>query len=118
MICGRQGDDGTLLQSFDGDACECPDEEFFDAGLKALFRAFGAASEAMLEGEEERGGAEMLGDGGNVMLTLLEPLLFVGIGVGGIFPSCNGHRGWDVISRVISQMGNDGEGVVRLPWTA
>jgi len=79
MICGRQGDDGTLLQSFDGDACECPDEEFFDAGLKALFRAFGAASEAMLEGEEERGGAERLGGGGNVMLTLLEPLLFVGI---------------------------------------
>jgi len=36
----------------------------------------------MLDGEE-RGGAEILGGGGNVMLTLLAPLLFVGIGYSG-----------------------------------
>jgi hypothetical protein len=41
-------------------------------------------AEAMLEEEEEEeGGAEMLGGGGSVMLTLLAPLLFVGIGYSG-----------------------------------
>jgi hypothetical protein len=50
---------------------------FLDARLKVSVRAFDAACEAMLEGEEERGGAEMLGGGGK---TLLAPLLFVGIG--------------------------------------
>jgi len=60
----------------------------------------------MLDGEE-RGGAEMLRGGGNVMLTLLAPLFE---GVGGIFRTCDGRRGWDVISRVIGQVGNYGEG--------
>jgi hypothetical protein len=27
-----------------------------------------------------------------------------------MFRSCNGHRGWDVTSKVMSQVGNDGEG--------
>jgi hypothetical protein len=50
---------------------------FLDARVEALLRALDAAREAMLEGVEERGGAEMLGGGGK---TLLAPLLFVGIG--------------------------------------
>lgn len=73
MIWGRRGEGGALtLGSLTDDDLECPCEpepkRVFDAILKARLSAFEAAREAMLEGEDERGGAFALGGGGNVIL--------------------------------------------------
>ncbi len=73
MIWGRRGEGGALtLGSRKADDLECPCEpepkRVFDAILRARLRAVEAAREAMLEGEDERGGTFALGGGGNVIL--------------------------------------------------
>jgi hypothetical protein len=77
IIGGLRGDDDALY-SRDGDPRDALGEpkSFFEARLIARLRAFEAAREAMLEGEEESGGTlvlmlgvvVVLGGGGNVML--------------------------------------------------
>jgi len=64
LVFSLDGDDGEFLE------VECPNN-FLDAILKALFNAFVAARDAMLEGEEDNGGGAAIGGGGKVMLWLV-----------------------------------------------
>lgn len=64
----------------------------------ARFSAFEAARDAILDGEEDRGGAEVLGGGGKVILLvwLLSELSGAGYsseGEGGTRLSCSGRLG-------------------------
>jgi hypothetical protein len=80
------------LRSRDGEERECPEDEcerecgcpksFLEAILSARLSALVAAREAMLDGEEDNGGAFELGGGGKVILLMAiegegAPLLLV-----------------------------------------
>ena len=70
MTCGRRGEAGKLAFSLEGELREEPfPKSFLEAMLSARFKAFVAALDATLEGDEDKeGGAYGRGCGGNVML--------------------------------------------------
>jgi len=70
MTCGRRGEAGKLEFSREGELrAELFPNSFLEAMLSARFKAFVAALDATLEGEEDKeGGAYGRGCGGKVML--------------------------------------------------
>ena len=74
-----------MLPSRDGEPRECPGEpnNFLVARLMARLRALEAARDAMLDGEDDRGGGALFGGGGKV----------VGIAYSGVYSSIVGVEG-------------------------
>jgi hypothetical protein len=71
-------------------------KSFFEARFNARLRAFDAARDATLEGDDESGGAWGFGGGGNVVLALDETgdsaLACSSAGDCGHLRSCSGNR--------------------------